>query len=159
MGGNTPNAPPSFRLCFHHPGPCRLVAHLDHRPGAVTSSSSSGFHLRPATAAISSLYYRENSNPLKPKFLSLTPKCYPTPLPAQPQWAVTYLQSNLLMSSWFSGSFLISLAPRFEGRASELLFILQSPNSNAPFSMKLSLTFPSRVLSFPLWAPPLSIQP
>lgn len=46
---------------------------------------------------------------MKPEFLSLTPTYYPSPLSAQPQWTINYLQSNLLISSaltCFLGHFL-----------------------------------------------------
>lgn len=75
----------------------------------------------------------------------------PTPLTASlaptgcSLFTVTW--ANSFCSSLFSGSFLTSPAPYVEGRGSELLLVLQSPGSDAPFPVKLSPTFPS----CPLW--------
>lgn len=96
---------------------------------------------------------------MKPEFLILSPKCYPSPLPAQPQCAINYSQSNVLISSTltcFLGHFLALC-----------LYVLKAEPTNsyssykaqAPMSQfhKALFDFPKTELCFPLWALPLSV--
>lgn len=97
---------------------------------------------------------------MKPEFLSLTPTYYPSPLSAQPQWTINYLQSNLLISSaltCFLGHFLSPWLHVLKAEPMNSYSSCKTPTPMAPLSTKLSLTRPSRILSFPIWAAPLSV--
>lgn len=119
----------------------------------VTSSFS--FHpcsSCPPGAARSNSCSRKNYNSTNPEFLSLILKYYPFLLPVQPQYAINYLQFNLLISSaltCFLGHFLSPWFRVLKAEPTNFYSPCKVPAPMPPPFHKAFLTLPSRKL-FPL---------
>lgn len=76
---------------------------------------------------------------MKPEFLSLTATYYPSPLSAQPQWTINYLQSNLLISSaltCFLGHFLSPWLHVLKAEPMNSYSSCKTPAPMAPFPQR-----------------------